>query len=242
MGNPFSTFSHILYSFTDIWILERIPANSRILDIGCGIGSFTHKVVTHCAPRELIGIDIDEYCLKAATRLLAGHSVRIERLDAESHSLLQCLGKFDVILARNTFHHFQEKNDFLLRVRDELLTDGGRFLLLDLDARANYAAWGVAIAPTLIRCAISSGLTPTLRIILDSRAFLLPSIRCHRREDRNRLQRQGWYYFRDIKKKLHDIFPDATVCRLGAIAGIGGCYAMDYLDSRSKKVDGAKHE
>ncbi len=227
-SNPFPKSLPSLYEFTLPWILTRIPLASRILEIGCGPGDLISTVFAAKHPTGLVAIDIDDECVRATSRLLSSSIATIIRYDAESPRIVEDLGTFDVVLCRNTFHHFHRKDDFLIRVREELLRPGGRFLLIDLDAEGNFGFGGAAILITVLRTLLQGRAHEAAHVLFDTRFFLRKAIRAHRRQDRERLSGQGWYHYAEVVAQLHLIFPAGRIERLGSLFGLGGCYAFEF--------------
>lgn len=210
----------LLYTFTEPEIFAALKGRERILDIGCGDGWLTLRIAQSIAPREIVAIDKSETLIRAAWEKHPNPIVQYLVMDAESERL-QHLGLFDAIFLRNTFHHFCEKEKFLTRAKDQLRS-GGILLIVDLDLHANYCLFG--ILATFLRSIQFNGLFTTLAIAWNTRFFLEPSFRRHRRQDYHLLQATGWLEFESIARKASTALPSCQVGRIGSIAGFGGCY------------------
>lgn len=236
---PFSKEFFRLYDFTLPWLLERIPPSARVLVVGCGNGYLANILISRSSISELVAFDIDPIAVTAATTLLSPQRATILNADAESPNLHKILGTFDVVVVRNTFHHFKRKLDFLLMVRDELLRSGGNLLLLDLDSYANFFAYGLGVYFTLFRALPYIGLRSAIKILKETNFFQKKNIRIHRRMNKDQLKRQGWYKICDIREKTNKVLDSAHISRIGDIFGLGGCYTIHFVSplSRGLKID-----
>lgn len=106
-----------------------VPARA-VLDLGCGTGQTSQRVLQAHPHASLVGIDASIDMLSAATA----------ELDASRVSLLQQRlqqplpqGPFDLVVSALAVHHLHgaEKADLFTRVAG-VLSDGGRFVLADL--------------------------------------------------------------------------------------------------------------
>jgi ubiquinone/menaquinone biosynthesis C-methylase UbiE len=104
----------------------------RILDIGCGTGTFLVMLKRHRDDVEAIGLDPDPKALSRAKAKAArtGVSLRLDQgfadeLPYQSHS-------FDSVFSSFMFHHLEEENrEKTLREVARVLKAGGSFYLLD---------------------------------------------------------------------------------------------------------------
>lgn len=115
-------------------LLELIPYNAIILDVGCGRGVITERIIRERAPVKYVGVDIDE------TRIL---NLRKRFGDAEFVSMdaieyLKILRDkketFNCILFSDILYLFDEKNtEILILEAYELLQDGGIIIIKEVD-------------------------------------------------------------------------------------------------------------
>ncbi len=105
------------------FLLERVRAGERVLDVGCGEGSFAAELVR--AGAQTIAIDVAREPLRRARE-------RHPELDLR---LVEAAGRwplpdasFDVVWAGETIEHVQDTGGWLSEVR-RALRPGGRLLL-----------------------------------------------------------------------------------------------------------------
>jgi 2-polyprenyl-3-methyl-5-hydroxy-6-metoxy-1,4-benzoquinol methylase len=226
--NPFPVGCTRLYDFALPYVLSRISHGSRVLEVGVGNGDLALEICASCGPNEFVGIDIEPHCVSTASERLADYHANIFLKDAESFDLFRCLGPFDVIVCRNTFHHFERKVEFLSNVKEQGLREGGKLLLLDLDGPANFDYCGLGLVATFLRALFSIGPLAVIRTLISTRCMLKKEIREHRNQDAIRLRNQGWFRYRDVIRNIAEVLPDAKVTRLGSILELGGCYGVEY--------------
>ncbi len=107
----------------------RFKPGLRILDIGCGWGSFVKYAATHYGV-EAVGINISSEQVKFARENCKGLPVEIRQQDYRDID-----EPFDAIVSVGMFEHVGHKNysEYLATVR-RCLTDGGLFLLHTIGA------------------------------------------------------------------------------------------------------------
>ena len=86
--------------------LEDNTRNSDILDYGCGIGSFTEKIIKY-NPKKIIGIDISEISInkakKKAEKLKINVDYRVDNCEKTSFDN----NSFDIVYGTGILHHLQ---------------------------------------------------------------------------------------------------------------------------------------
>jgi ubiquinone/menaquinone biosynthesis C-methylase UbiE len=214
----------LLYTFTEPFIFSLLKGRKRILDVGCGDGWLTKRIANFVSPDEIVAIDIREEAIQKAKKLHSSPRISYMVYDAERIDPLE-LGFFDAIFARNSFHHFQNKEEFLLKAQKMLLSDG-ILLILDLDKEANHCILGIFI--TFLRSLQYNGFLKTMRIAWNTKIFCQSDFRRHRKEDVRLLRTTGWMDYRSVRSKAEALLPKCEVGRIGSIAGLGGCYYILY--------------
>ncbi len=121
--------------------ISATPVINRCLDIGCGAGNTTIKLL-----REYSGdfdcdlCDLSErMLLKAEERLMSETSGAIRRFYGDVRELALPVGGYDVVLAAAVLHHLRDDKDweFTFRKIYALLRPGGSFWITDLVAHEN---------------------------------------------------------------------------------------------------------
>jgi O-antigen/teichoic acid export membrane protein/2-polyprenyl-3-methyl-5-hydroxy-6-metoxy-1,4-benzoquinol methylase len=120
----------------------------RALDIGCGEGWMTERLVAHCA--EILAVDISPVALERAKRrcAAAGPQVRFERWDVLDG---KPLGEFDLVLAAGVLEVFRRPRA-MRRARDgilEAVAPGGHVLVTT--TKQNPIVEGARWSAALIR-------------------------------------------------------------------------------------------
>lgn len=121
-GGPNTRYGERLYD-------ERIAAaaaGARVLDIGCGQGESTFKLLAY-RPAHVLGIDISQLMIARARARAEG----VEGIDFRIQSVQEPLGeRFDLIVGRSILHHIDFR-EFLLRAYDRNLAPGGRMVFME---------------------------------------------------------------------------------------------------------------
>ncbi len=112
-----------------------VPNASRILDIGCGAGNFTLKMLqklpnVHCTLVDLSG----QMLAKAVERVSQVSRTDVEAIHGDLRTVELPAGSFDIILAGAVLHHLRTDEDWESTYRrlHSLLKPGGCLLISDL--------------------------------------------------------------------------------------------------------------
>lgn len=113
----------------------HVAPDGHILDIGCGAGNFTLRVMQEIGPLHVTLVDLSRPMLERAeqrVRDAGAESVRVQQSDLRDLDFPE--GTFDAILAGAVLHHLREEDDWH-RVFQKLyawLKPGGRLYVADL--------------------------------------------------------------------------------------------------------------
>ncbi len=106
------------------FLLARVPAGARVLDVGCGEGRFTTALAW--AGREAVGIDVAQEPLRRA-RAREGEALDLRLVPAEGPWPLQDTS-FDAVWAGEVLEHVADTAGWLSEVR-RVLRSGGALVL-----------------------------------------------------------------------------------------------------------------
>lgn len=112
----------------------QLRSAERVLDIGCGTGTFAVLLKKRFPKVEVIGLDPDQKALTRASRKAerAGLSIRFDEGFADD--LHYESGSFDMVFSSFMFHHLEGKDrEKTLREVRRILKPSGSFCLLDFE-------------------------------------------------------------------------------------------------------------
>lgn len=112
----------------------QLRSAQRVVDIGCGTGTFAVLLKKHFPKVEVIGLDPDQKALARAKRKSerAGVSIRFDQGFADE--LQYESGSFDMVFSSFMFHHLEGKDrEKTLREVHRILKPAGSFYLLDFE-------------------------------------------------------------------------------------------------------------
>lgn len=113
--------------------LDDVPADARILDLGCGNGGVAAQLAASGHHGGYVGVDFSEGLLQAARQRLAAHAgypADFMQADLSGAWATELNGEFDMVLAMAVLHHIpghELRLAFLQQVQ-ALLGTGGRFV------------------------------------------------------------------------------------------------------------------
>ena len=115
------------------FLLPRIPAGARLLDVGCGPGSITAGLAQHTEGGSILGIDVVGDVLLGARKLLAERGIRNADLSSASvYRLPVSDATFDVVYAHQVLQHLSRPVEALREMR-RVLKPGGLVAVRDAD-------------------------------------------------------------------------------------------------------------
>lgn len=109
------------YEMTRDSLLETLHPgpDDRILEVGCGAGTWTKLVSDMCS--QLVAIDISENMIAEARASVGNNSVEFILDDFVDHDLE---GKFDKVFSVRVLEHFDQKEKVLKKIYDALNPQG----------------------------------------------------------------------------------------------------------------------
>jgi 2-polyprenyl-6-hydroxyphenyl methylase/3-demethylubiquinone-9 3-methyltransferase len=120
------------------FLLQRVPAGARVLDVGCGEGRFTSELLR--AGRETIGIDVAEEPLRRARAREPGIDVRL--IPARGPWPLEDFS-FDALWAGEVIEHVADTAAWLSQARRVLRSGGVLVLSTPAHGRLTRLALGL---------------------------------------------------------------------------------------------------
>ena len=118
--------------------LAPLRPGDRVLDIGCGTGTFATILKQRYPGLEVTGVDPDPKALARARRKAEQANVSIHFDQGFADSLKFPAMSFDLIFSSFMFHHLEGSNrEKTLREVRRVLKPGGRFYLLDFEASSS---------------------------------------------------------------------------------------------------------
>ena len=117
----------------DYMIGEMGDAESRpirLLDIGCGTGTFARRVLKEHRTAEVWGVDFSRKMIAAGAHHNQACESRMRLVQADSESLPMADNTFDVVTCSNSFHHYPNQKSAVTEMH-RVLRPGGRLLIVD---------------------------------------------------------------------------------------------------------------
>jgi SAM-dependent methyltransferase len=124
-------------------LIEAVPADSRVLDVGCGAGLFLGLLAKSGRLREGRGFDLSAPAILSANAMkqrLGDENLHFERVEAGAP---WPAGPFDLVSMIDVMHHVPPafQAGIFPQVADRL-RPGGLFVYKDMAARPLWQAWG----------------------------------------------------------------------------------------------------
>ncbi|MET3731531.1 class I SAM-dependent methyltransferase [Moheibacter stercoris] len=181
--NFFSQFSHssnfidnlkikyraLICPFDDL--LEEIPKNSKIGDIGCGSGQFLLLAAEFKHPEEVFGIEISERLIENARNNFRQHGLVNSEFNVYNGEYFpDKLSEMDIVFLIDVLHHVPKaKQKVFLENLCKSLKTGATLVVKDIDAASPFVVFN-KIHDLIFAKEIGNELskTKTKNILLDS--------------------------------------------------------------------------
>lgn len=95
------------------WFLDNIDKGSNVLDIGCGIGAVAFDLSKKA--NKVVAIDINKTSLDFARKKYMKDNITYVNADATNYKFEE---KFDYIVLSSVLEHFENRNDFLNKIKE----------------------------------------------------------------------------------------------------------------------------
>lgn len=118
------------------------PTAKTILDLGCGAGNYTLKMLSKVPDLNCTLIDLSQNMLdKAFERVSEATTAKVETIQGDIREIDLPKNQYDIILAGAVLHHLREDSDWEMVFQKlyDSLTPGGCFLISDLLIQDNEA-------------------------------------------------------------------------------------------------------
>lgn len=200
-------FVSTLFNNNDFFMSNLPECRNRAIDIGCGSGVLTERLVE--AFQEVVGIDISETMLAIARSTRQPKNVSYLNMNAESMYFNM---KFDFVVSRTTLHHIKNKKAVLENMKT-FLNPGGKIVILDnvseIETPKRYA-YLVGAYFEFIPNVIKYGLKTAKRVFKHNTSeSWLEHLACDK------------YLSEEKTRRLYnDLFPNCELHKMGCFMGV----------------------
>jgi 2-polyprenyl-3-methyl-5-hydroxy-6-metoxy-1,4-benzoquinol methylase len=120
-------------------IASYLPAEGKVLEIGCGVGALTYAMASRHPAVDLLGIDIDAQSIRFAQ---AYHTLPNTRFRCQPvESVEEC---FDCIMLVDVLHHVPPTQyDHFFSAASRLLAPGGCLFIKDVERRLGFVSFAM---------------------------------------------------------------------------------------------------
>jgi tRNA (cmo5U34)-methyltransferase len=127
----------------------HVRPQGKLLDIGCGAGNFTLRVLSQASPLDCVLVDLSQPMLdRARERVSAATTGRVETIQSDMRTLSFGSASFDIILAGQVLHHLREDAQWEAMFANfyNWLRPGGALFIADLIAYDDPAIQSLMLA------------------------------------------------------------------------------------------------
>ena len=95
------------------YFLNNIKNDSKVLDIGCGIGALAYDIANKAG--YVVGIDINEELIRIAKTKFPKKNIEYITGDATNYNFKE---KYDYLVLSNVLEHIKNRHEFLEKIRN----------------------------------------------------------------------------------------------------------------------------
>jgi SAM-dependent methyltransferase len=99
--------------------------HGRVLEIGCGVGTYTRLMTEHCQFERLLSIDVSQDAIVYCRANMQHSQLEFRQMDARDVS-----GEFDTVICMNVLEHIEDDLGALRSILAALRPGGTLFLLV----------------------------------------------------------------------------------------------------------------
>jgi ubiquinone/menaquinone biosynthesis C-methylase UbiE len=200
---PDESVTEDIYQFAYDKIIERIPKNKVVLDIGCGIGKLANRIADFS--KETIGVDIAPERIAIAKK--SHDKKNLKFYVSNAYNLPLDDNSVDVIVSVGVFHHLELSK--IVSELNRVLRNNGVIFLIDIyegfqKPSARIKSWIMMLK----RDGLQKTLSTLIRMLP---LFFRKKNKIHRKNDKERMIKMNKYTFEDFKKE-HSKYFENCIC------------------------------
>lgn len=123
-------------------LLDIIPEQESVFDIGCGSGMFLSLVATYKNPEKVYGIEIDDKLIENAKKIFKNINVPSEFKKYNGNTLPQEINSYKYIVLIDVLHHIPKQNQFsFLKNIYDMMNEESILIIKDIDRKNPLHYW-----------------------------------------------------------------------------------------------------
>ncbi len=123
-------------------LLDIIPEQESVFDIGCGSGMFLSLVATYKNPEKVYGIEIDDKLIENAKKIFKNINVPSEFKKYNGNTLPQEINSYKYIVLIDVLHHIPKQNQFsFLKNIYDIMNEESILIIKDIDRKNPLHYW-----------------------------------------------------------------------------------------------------
>lgn len=123
-------------------LLETIPENEKVFDVGCGSGMFLFLVNKFRNPSQLYGIEIDERLIENAKDLFVGEKSKSTFSVFDGEVIPEQMKDYNYITLIDVLHHvpLDKQQQFLIEIYNKM-SKNSTLILKDINSNNPFFVW-----------------------------------------------------------------------------------------------------